>query len=319
MKRILINDGMHASGIKKLEAAGYQVDTTNIPQDELPARLPEYDVVLVRSATKVREALIDQCPNLKIIGRGGVGLDNIDVDYARSKGIQVMNTPAASSESVAELVFGHFFGLSRSLYQSNRQMPVRGESEFKALKKVYSKQGGQLRGKTVGIVGFGGIGKQVARIALGMGMKVLPVDLRKKTADITVDIGHDPAQQVTVTLNIVPMEQALRESDFLTVHVPSTEKPVIGAAEMEQMKPTAYIVNTARGGTIDEDALIAALDQNKLAGAALDVFVGEPKPRADLLQHAKIASTPHIGGSTPEAQENIGLELADKIIAFFGE
>ena len=313
MIKVLANDGISKAGQDLLEKAGYQVDLTKIPQDELPSKLNNYDVVLVRSATKIRKDLIDVCPNLKMVGRGGVGLDNIDVDYAKSKGIDVVNTPAASSQSVAELVVGHMFTLSRSLHQANQQMPEKGDSEFKALKKSYAK-GVELKGKTLGVIGFGRIGRAAAAMAMGMGMKVMAFDPFMDKASLSLNIG-DQTHNVEVTT--VPKAVVLANADYLTLHVPSMDKPVIGAEELAQMKPSAFLINAARGGVVDEDALLTALNEGKLAGAGLDVFVGEPNPRKDLLTHPKISVTPHTGASTLEAQDNIGIELAEKIMAKF--
>jgi len=314
MIKILVNDGIHPDGKKMMENAGYQVDTTKIEQADLPSRLNEYDAICVRSATKIRTDLIDQCPNLKVIARGGVGLDNIDVTHAKSKGIEVINTPAASSQSVAELVFAHIFGLSRSLHDANRNMPTKGDTEFKKLKKSYSK-GSQVRGKKLGIIGFGRIGQEAARIALGMGMEVLPADLMIKEAKIDLAIAK---QTVSVTVPVVSFETLLAEADFITLHVPGGSKPLIGAAEFAKMKDSVVIINAARGGTIDEDALLAALESGKVAAAGLDVFVNEPTPRKDVLTHPQISLTPHTGASTVEAQRNIGLEMAEKIIGVLG-
>ncbi len=316
MIKILVNDGMHTDGQSLLEKANYQVDTNKIPQEELAARLPEYDAIIVRSATKVRRELIDQCPNLKVIARGGVGMDNIDVDYARSKGIKVINTPKASSQSVAELVIGHLFVLSRFLHRANREMPQEGATNFKGLKKNYAK-GVQLRGKTLGIIGFGRIGQEVARLALGMGMRVLATDLVERTEDITLDSPHGAG--VSFSIATVSKEQVLQESDYLTLHVPSSDQPILGVQEIQQLKDGVFLVNTSRGGIIDEAALLDGLESGKVAGAALDVFENEPKPDAKLLQHPQISVSPHIGASTVEAQRNIGLELADAFTEFFGQ
>lgn len=318
MIKILVNDGIHPDGQLLLEEANYQVDTTKIPQEELAARLPEYDAIIVRSATKVRQALIDQCPNLKVIARGGVGMDNIDVDYARSKGIKVINTPKASSQSVAELVIGHLFTLSRFLHRANREMPQEGEHNFKGLKKQYAK-GVQLRGKTLGIIGFGRIGQEAARLALGMGMKVLAADLLERTVSIELTTPHAAGVSFSIDIATGSIEQVLKNSDYITIHVPSSDQPVIGAQEMKLLKKGVFLVNTSRGGTIDEAALLEALENGTVAGAALDVFEGEPKPNTALLNHPQISVSPHIGASTVEAQRNIGLELADAFIDFFGE
>lgn len=317
MVKILINDGIHPDGQLLLEEAGFQVNTNKIAQEDLPAMLPNYEVICVRSATKVREALIDKCPNLKIIARGGVGLDNIDVGYAKGKGIEVINTPAASSQSVAELVFGHFLGLARFLHLSNREVPAKGATDFKKLKKSYAK-GMELRGKNLGIIGFGRIGQETARMGLGLGMTILPVDLIVDEATIDLSFQGNDSIKVSINIPTVALEEMLSKADFISLHVPSLGKPLLGKAEMEQMKDGVFLVNTARGGTIDENALLAALDSGKVGGVALDVFENEPTPRQDLLNHPKISVSPHIGASTLEAQRNIGLGLANKIIAFFG-
>jgi D-3-phosphoglycerate dehydrogenase len=314
--KILANDGISPEGVATLEAGGFTVSTTNVPQEELIDAINNegYVGLLVRSATKVRENLIDACPNLKLIGRGGVGMDNIDVEYARGKGLHVINTPAASSQSVAELVMGSLFSMSRSLYHSHRMMPNTGASEFKALKKQYGK-GQELRGKTLGIVGFGRIGQSLASYALGAGMKVKAVDLFVDKADIKVTIeGHG---EVSVGINPVKnLEDIIGELDYISLHVPKQQdgSAVIGKAEFDKMKDGVIIVNAARGGVIDEDSLIEALNSGKVRACALDVFENEPTPREDLLVHEQIGSTPHIGAATTEAQSRIGLELADQII-----
>ena len=310
MIRILANDGIAPNGKAQLEAAGYEVVTDHIPQDELMTKLNDFDVICVRSATKVRKDLIDASPNLKAICRGGVGIDNIDHEYAASKGIPTYNTPAASSASVAELVFAHFFGLSRDVQRSNFELRA-ADSNFKALKKSYA-GGQQLRGRTLGILGFGRIGVEAARIAVGLGMNVLPVDLVKESEDIELSLL---GQQVTVNVPTVSMDRMLAESDYITIHVPGGN--LIGAAELTKMKDGVILANTSRGGVINEDALLEALESGKVRGAALDVFVGEPNPRRDLLENPKISVTPHIGAATGEAQFNIGTELAEKIIGHF--
>lgn len=313
MAKILVNDGIHPTGEKMLIEAGHEVSTTNIPQGDLPNQLNAFDAICVRSATKVRKELIDQCPNLKIIARGGVGLDNIDVQYAKEKGLEVYNTPAASSRSVAELAMTHMLNLSRGTHLSNREMPSKGVSEFKVLKKSYSK-GQELENKTLGIIGFGRIGRELASIAFGTGMRVLPVDLHVETAEIPVG---PKSSGLMVNIDTVPMDEMLEKADFISLHVPSTDKPILGKEEMAKMKAGVILINTARGGSIDEDALLEELSSNKIKAAGLDVFVGEPKPREDLLNHSAISVSPHIGASTGEAQEKIGIELAEQIIAYF--
>jgi D-3-phosphoglycerate dehydrogenase len=310
MLRVLANDGIAPNGKAQLEAAGFEVVTDHIPQEELMTKLNDFDVICVRSATKVRQELIDASPNLKAICRGGVGIDNIDHAYAKTKGIPTYNTPAASSASVAELVFAHFFGLSRDVQRSNSELRQEG-SEFKKLKKSYA-GGQQLRGRTLGILGFGRIGVEAARIAIGLGMNVLPVDLVKKSEAIEIDLL---GQKVMIDVPVVSMDQMLAEADYITIHVPGGN--LIGEAELAKMKDGVILANTSRGGVINEDALLAAIESGKVRGAALDVFVGEPNPRRDLLENPKISVTPHIGAATGEAQYNIGTELADQIIAHF--
>ncbi|MEJ5089827.1 3-phosphoglycerate dehydrogenase [Sphingobacterium faecium] len=309
--RILANDGIDPAGKLLLENAGFEVDTNHIPQEELAEKLQVYDAITVRSATKVRQALIDVCPNLKVIGRGGVGMDNIDVEYARSKGIAVLNTPAASSLSVAELVFAHLLNGVRFLYDSNRQMPISGESKFGALKKAYA-GGTELRGKTLGVVGFGRIGRETAKIGLGMGMDVVYYDLADGPKTLTLSLTQ--GFEVELPVDQVSMEDLLKTSDFITLHVPFLDKPAIGQSEFALLKDQVGLVNAARGGVIDELALIEALDSGKVAFAGLDVFDNEPTPRVEILKHPKISLTPHIGAATNEAQERIGVELAQLII-----
>ncbi|WP_205780545.1 D-2-hydroxyacid dehydrogenase [Mucilaginibacter limnophilus] len=314
MIKILANDGIDPAGKQLLEEAGFIVDTNNIPQDELPARLNEYDAITVRSATKVRKALIDAAPNLKLIGRGGVGVDNIDVDYAKEKGIGVYNTPASSSLSVAELVFGHLYGGVRFLYDSNRKMPVEGATNFNGLKKAYAK-GVELRGKTLGIMGFGRIGREVAKIAIGVGMEVLAYDLFPFNSELEIVLGG--GHKVKASVKSASFEEVLKQSDFISLHTPFVDKPLIGTTELELLKKGVGLVNCSRGNLIEEGALIEALNSGKVSFAALDVFENEPTPRQDILNHPKISLTPHIGAATNEAQERIGVELASLIIEHF--
>jgi len=277
----------------------------------LAVRLNAYDAITVRSATKVRKELIDLCPNLKVIGRGGVGMDNIDVDYARSKGLSVINTPAASSLSVAELVFAHLLGGVRFLPDANRKMPIQGSTNFADLKKAYAK-GIELRGKTLGVVGFGRIGRETAKIGLSLGMNVIYSDLFDGPSALTLSFAH--GVQVDVPIQQVKVDQLLATSDFISIHVPFTDRPIIGEGEFVLLKDGVALVNASRGGVIDELALVKALDSGKVSFAALDVFDNEPTPRAEILTHPKISLTPHIGAATNEAQERIGEELAYLLI-----
>ena len=315
--KILANDGVSQAGIDILTAAGFEVITTNVAQEQVANYINENSitVLLVRSATTARKDLIDTCPGLKVIGRGGVGMDNIDVEYAREKGLSVINTPAASSASVAELVFAHLYGGVRFLHDSNRNMPLEGESNFKGLKKAYAK-GVELRGKTIGIIGFGRIGQEVAKIALGVGMQVLAAD--KFIDKVSVPVTLFNGASVSVEINTLPLNEVLKKSDFLSLHVPAQKKYVLGKKEFAMMKDGAVVVNAARGGVLDEVALVDALDSNKLAFAALDTFENEPKPEVKLLMHPKISLTPHIGAATLEAQDRIGEELANQIISLLG-
>ncbi|MDO1514648.1 D-2-hydroxyacid dehydrogenase [Maribacter confluentis] len=312
--KILANDGISKNGIEALEKAGMEVLTTTVAQEQLINFINDNNIeaLLVRSATKVRKDVIDTCTSLKLIGRGGVGMDNIDVDYARAKGIHVINTPAASSESVAELVFAHLYGGARFLYDANRNMPLEGDTNFKGLKKSYSK-GTELRGKTLGIFGFGNIGQATARIALGVGMKVVYCDPEVESAQI--NLSFYDGQQVAFTLQNTPKQELLKQSDYISLHVPDQQDYILGKTEFSQMKQGVGIINAARGGVLDEVALVEALENGTVAFAGLDVYESEPNPEMRLLMHSSISLSPHIGAATLEAQERIGLELAEQIIS----
>ena len=315
MIKVLANDGISEIGVQILEENGFEVITKKVNQENLISEInkEKYEVILVRSATKVRKDIIDKCPNIKIIGRGGVGMDNIDVEYAKEKNIHVINTPAASSSSVAELVFAHLFGMVRYLFLSNRQMPMEGDTNFKDLKKSYS-SGRELKGKTLGIIGFGKIGQEVAKKGIGLGMKILAHDKFIKEQNITLNFFN--GEKKTFTIETSELNEVLKNSDFITLHVPKIEnKALIGAEEIGMMKTGAGIVNSSRGGNIDETALMFALDKEKLSYAGLDVFENEPTPSIHLLMHNAISMTPHIGAATLEAQDRIGSELAEQIIS----
>ena len=313
--KVLANDGISLGGKLMLEKEGFEVITTFVAQDQLANFINqnEIEVLLVRSATKVRQDLID-VTNLKIIGRGGVGMDNIDVEYAQSKGIQVINTPEASSASVAEMVMAHVYSLFRNLHDANRTMPLEGETKFKELKKAYGKAN-ELRGKTMGIIGFGRIGREVAKNAIGAGMKVIAYNRTQK--EIEVPIEFFDGQKVVFKFKTQSFEDVLAQSDVISLHIPAQEKHIIGVEEIEKMKDGAMIINTARGGVVDEEALLEALDSGKIAGAGLDVFEDEPKPSVRLLMNEKISMSPHLAGSTEEAQERIGMELAEQITKIY--
>ena len=315
--KVLANDGISQSGVDALQKAGYEVITTKVAQEQLANFINENEVsaILVRSATQVRKDLIDACPGLKLIGRGGVGMDNIDVDYARDKGLHVINTPAASSASVAELVFAHLFGGVRYLFDANRNMPLDGDTKFKDLKKSYA-GGIELRGKTLGIVGFGRIGREVAKIAIGIGMNVIASDRFIEEAEIELDFFD--GQKASFKLVTKPLDELLKQSDFISLHVPAQKEYVIGKKQIEMMKEGAALINAARGGVLDEDALLEALENKKLAFAALDTFENEPKPAVKVLMNQKVSLSPHIGAATKEAQDRIGTELASQIQSLLG-
>ena len=312
--KVLANDGISKSGVLALEKGGFEVITTKVAQEQVANYINanNVSVVLVRSATKIRKDIIDACPGLKVIGRGGVGMDNIDVDYARANGKHVINTPASSSESVAELVFAHLFSGVRFLHDANRNMPLEGDSNFEGLKKAYA-HGVELRGKTIGIIGFGRIGQAVAKMALGLGMKVIAADKFVGKAEIKVDFYN--GQFINVDIITEPIEDVFKHSDFISLHVPAQDGYVIGKEEFSALKDGVGIVNCARGGVIDEVALIDALDSGKVLFAGLDVFENEPTPEIQILMHPKISLTPHIGAATLEAQDRIGTELAEQIFS----
>jgi D-3-phosphoglycerate dehydrogenase / 2-oxoglutarate reductase len=314
--KVLANDGISKSGKSALEKVGFEVITTKVAQEQVANFINAHniEVILVRSATKVKKDIIDACPSIKIIGRGGVGMDNIEVAYAKEKGIEVINTPASSSESVAELVFAHLFTGVRFLHDSNRNMPLEGETNFDMLKKAYA-NGIELRGKTLGIIGFGRIGQAVAKMAIGLGMKVITTDPFIKNADVVVDFFD--GQKVTFSIVTQAIEEVYKNADFITVHVPAQNGYLISNAQFEQMKDGVGIVNCSRGGVIDENALQHFLETKKVLFAGLDVFENEPTPSIHLLMNEKVSLTPHIGAATKEAQDRIGTELAEQIIKIY--
>ena len=311
--KVLANDGISKSGVDKLVNNGIEIITISVEQGQLIEYINKnkITVLLVRSATKVRKDIIDNCPSLKIIGRGGVGMDNIDVQYAKEKGLKVINTPAASSSSVAELVIAHLYTCVRFLHISNRNMPLEGDSNFKKLKKAFAK-GIELRGKTLGIIGFGRIGQEVAKIALGIGMNVIYYDLHNDKVNLKLDFFD--RQILNFNLEKSSFNEVLSKSDFITLHVPAQKEYVIGDKEFNLMKDGIGLINAARGGVVDEFALDKYLNEGKVSFAALDTFENEPNPEIKLLMNPKISLTPHIGAATNEAQDRIGIELADQII-----
>jgi D-3-phosphoglycerate dehydrogenase len=315
--KVLANDGISESGKNKLEEYGFNVDLTKVAQEQLVDYINTNSItsLLVRSATQVRKDIIDNCPSLKIIGRGGVGMDNIDVEYAKSKGLQVINTPAASSKSVAELVFSHLFTCVRFLHESNRSMPLDGDSKFKDLKKSYAK-GTELSGKTLGIIGFGRIGQEVAKIGIGIGMNIIFFD--KLNNEVSLTLNFFDGQSKTFNLSSSSYEDLLNSSDFITVHIPASDKYIIDSNEFSQMKNGVGILNLSRGGILNEEELLKNIESGKVSFAGIDTFENEPKPSIKILMNSNISLTPHIGAATNEAQDRIGVELADKINEILG-
>lgn len=312
--KVLANDGLSESGINALTSADIEFVEAKVSQEHLADFINEnhIDVLLVRSATQVPQELIDDCPSLKIIGRGGVGMDNIDVEYAIEKGLFVINTPNASSRSVAEIVFAHFFSLARFLHESNRLMPLEGDTHFNAMKKSFSKAI-ELEGKTLGVIGFGGIGKEVVKMGISLGMKVKVLTRKPKTETISLEFfdGQKLNFEITSTNNF---DEFLKDTDFISINTPKTSEYIIDTPQFEKMKDGVFIVNTARGGVINEVALLDYIESGKVAGAALDVFENEPTPELQLLMNPNLSLSPHLGGNTLDAQEKIGAELAMQII-----
>ncbi|HEY5984042.1 MAG TPA: D-2-hydroxyacid dehydrogenase [Anaerolineales bacterium] len=298
--KILICDKTEKEAVDQMRSAGLQVDVRDdISPEDLPKVLPEYDGMVVRSRTKVRQPLIDACPNLKVIVRGGVGLDTIDAEYARSKGITVMNTPLASSASVAELTVGYMFALARSLYRATASM----KSE-KWEKKAF--EGDEIGGKTLGLIGIGNIGREVARRANALGMTVL---------------AYDPYVKSAEGVKLVSLDELLKAADYISLHLPKTKESagMLGAEAFAKMKSGARIINCARGGIIDEKALHDALVEGRVAGAALDVYTEEPPSDWSLISLPNVIASPHIGAATKEAQGRVGAEVAAKLIDFAGK
>lgn len=296
--KVLICDKTESEAIDRMRAAGITVDVQDtISAEELLLVAQEYEGLVVRSRTKVRKNVIDAAKKLKVIVRGGVGLDNIDVEYAESKGITVLNTPDASSASVAELAIGYIFALARHIVQATESMQAN-----KWDKKAF--EGREIKGKTLGILGIGRIGKEVARIAKDLGMNV---------------IAYDPYVNGTQKADIVPLDELLRRSDFITLHLPLTNEThhLIGDTQFNQMKDGVCVINCARGGVIDESALYDAITRGKVAGAALDVFEQEPLQDFKLFTLDQVVGSPHVGASTEEAQMRVGAEVADKLIEFY--
>lgn len=316
--KILVTDGISASGIQALEDKGFEIINTKVAQEQLENYINDHtiDAITVGNTTQVRQELIDACPSIKLIACLGTEMDNIDVDYAIDNGVHVVNSEDASASSIAELVFAHLFGMVRFLHQSNREMPLEGDLSFNLLKMQFS-QGIELRGKTLGIVGFGHIGQEVAKMALGLGMKIVATDTEVENATITIPFFD--GQSVNFSVKTQSLNDVLSKSDFVTLHLPAQEEYVIEAAQLDKMKDGVGIINTSRGSVLNEVDLVNAIESGKVKYAGLDVFENQPTPEIQLLMNPEISMTPHIGASTIEAQERIGVELANKIIKLLSE
>ncbi|MBN1115369.1 MAG: D-2-hydroxyacid dehydrogenase [Oligoflexia bacterium] len=300
--KVLITDGLSKAAIADLKAKNYQVTEQFFEDEKLGDALKDFNAVVVRSATKIRKKHLDKAletGNLKLIIRGGVGIDNIDHEYAESRGISVKNTPAASSPSVAELAVAHMFSLARALPFAKMSM-----SEGKWEKKKFN--GIELAGKTVGVVGMGRIGIELATRAKALGMEVIFYDVREDL-------------EVSSQFRKVTLDELYKDSDFISLHIPAQDngKPVVGSDEIKKMKDGVYIINCARGGVIDENALIEALDSGKVTGAGIDVYEEEPTKNIRLASHQNVSATPHIGAQTKEAQARVGAEVVQVISKFF--
>jgi D-3-phosphoglycerate dehydrogenase len=301
--RVLVCDPIHEVGIEKLEGAGFEVDLRpDITPEELEAAVPNYNVVIVRGRTKVTREVIQAGKQLKVVGRAGTGLDNIDVEAAQKSGVKVLNTPEAPAEAVAELTMGLILCLARNIPFADKSMKERRWAKKRLM-------GWELRGKTLGTIGLGNIGEKVARLAKAFGMKIL----------ITKRTPPAPALLKELEAEFIPLQELLRRSDVVTIHVPYTPQThhMIGEKEIEAMKDGAFLINTSRGAIVDEKALVRALKSGKLRGAALDVYEVEPPNDWTLMQLPNVVCTPHIGAQTLEAQKAASDLIAEKIISLF--
>ena len=301
MYKILANDGIDKDAELRLVELGFEVDTNHYKDEDLTKKIKEVDCIVIRSATKIRKPLIDEAlkgGRLKLIIRAGVGIDNIDHEYSEEQGIIVRNTPRSSSDAVAELAIAHMFALARHIYISNVTMR-NGQWN----KKLYL--GIELSGKTLGLVGFGRIAKSVAKKAMALGMKVIYTDISGKSDEL-------PECQ------FVSKNELLTQSDFISLHIPFNKElgPYLGETEFNLMKDGMYVIQASRGGVVNEEALLKALDNGKVKKAALDVFEDEPTKNERIYTHESISLTPHIGASTKEAQARIGLETIDVILEY---
>lgn len=315
--KVLANDGISQNSKKELIDLNFKIFDTKIDQNELIKYINRnlIEIILVRSATIINSEILNNCKSIKLIGRAGVGLDNIDLISAKKNNVRVFNTPNASSISVAELVISHLLSANRNLHITNRSMPLNGETKFKEIKS-HSSECKEVMFKTLGIIGLGRIGQEVAKRAFSLGMNVIAFD--KKIEKIKIHLDHIKNQNIFFDLKTSSLNDVLKESDFITLHIPKiNDKPFIGRDEFDTMKKGVGIINTSRGGLIDESELIKFLNNKKVSFAALDVYENEPVPNIQLLMHDKISLSPHIGGSTVEAQERIGDEIVKEIKSFY--
>lgn len=312
---ILINDGLSATAISELEKNEHVVKNISVAASQLANYINEnkIEALIVRSATKVTREVLEACPNLKLVIRAGIGIDNIDVAAAKELGITVENTPGVSSRSVAELVMAHIYTGYRHLHDANRNMPLEGDMRFNGLKKSYA-DAYEVNGKTIGVLGFGSIGKEVAKLAYANGMHVVTVKRKNSANKLQLDFAD--GQHIEIKVPMFSLEEVLKQSDIISIHTPALGNYLIGSDEIEKMKDGASIINTARGGLLDEKAALEALEKAKLGFVALDTFENEPKPQIQTLMHPNISLSPHIGGATKEAQERIGLKVVSIIDSF---
>ena len=310
--KILAFEGLTESGIELLEKNNFEVITTKVAQSQLENFINEnsIDAIIVKN-TQITQELIEGCPSLKLIGKAGIDMENIDVTFAIDNGLHVVNTPEATTQAISELVFAHLFGMSRFLHSSNREMPLEGDTRFKDLKKAYA-NGIELKGKTLGIIGFGAVGQEVAKTAIGLGMSVLAYDNTIEEATLALEFYNK--QQLSFTINTVSLEDVLTESDFISLHLTDQEDYAITSTEINKMKDGVGIVNTAFGGLINEVDLVQALKDGKVQFAGLDVFMNEPQPAVQLLMHPEISLSPNLATSTMEANVRMSTELAQQII-----
>ncbi len=311
--KVLVNVGISANAISLLEESNFEVITTKVAQEQLENYINDEHInaILISNSTEITQELIDGCPSLNLIGCSGINLNNIDVQYAKDQGLHVINTPEAVANSIAELVFAHVLGMARNLHQSNREMPLEGDSNFKDLRKLY--WGNELRGKTIGLIGMEQTAIATAKVALGMGMKVLMFDYEPK--EISVEFEFFDGQTTNFSFNSVDINELLTESDFISVHVPNKETPILSTPQFEKMKDGVGIINCTYSGLIDEIALVTSIEKEKVRYAALDVFESEPNPEIQLLMNTSLSLSPNLGTATLETQDKIGIELATQLTA----